>query len=169
MEDHYKRSIFLFDRFDKYFAAVNTKGTVYLTINTFFIGAFLTNLNKLNDGFNITEVTALFIGIFLTLCFVSIVLALLAINPFLGDGIKYGQQQSILYYGSISKYDRQLFHKKMSEIEEHELKEDISTQLHCLSIALTTKYQKLSWAGRLILCEFILLIPITIILSINLK
>jgi hypothetical protein len=169
MEDIFKRSEFLFERFDRYIESVNTKGVVYLTVNTFFIGAFITSLDGLKAKFEVTEVTGLFLALFLCCCFLSIFIALLAINPFLSGGTRHGQNPSIFYYGSIPDFDRQTFQDRLENIPDDELRADLSTQLHCLAEALKKKYLKLQWAGRLIIAEFILLIPIIILLALNLK
>lgn len=169
MEDMFKRSEFLFERFDRYIESVNTKGVVYVTINTFFTGAFITSLDGLREKFEVTEVTGLFIGLFLVCCFLSIFIALLAINPFLASGSRHGQNPSIFYYGSIPDFDRHTFQDRLENISNEELRADLATQLHCLAEALKKKYWKLQWAGRLIIAEFVLLIPIIILLSLNLK
>lgn len=169
MQDIFKRSEFLFERFDKYIESVNTKGIVYVTINTFFIGAFITSLDGLTEKFQITEVTGLFIGLFLVCCFLSIFIALLAINPFLSSGTRFGQHPSIFYYGSIPDFDRQDFQDRLERIPEAELKADLSIQLHCLAGALKKKYWKLQWVGRLVIAEFTLLIPIIILLALHIK
>lgn len=169
MKDIYRRSEFIFSRIDHYLEVVNTKGAVYLTINTFFIGAFLASLDALVNKFEVTEVTAFILGAFLFLCFVSILLVMLAINPFLRGGVGVGQNPSVFYYGSVSSYDKETYRERLIDIPESELKDDLATQIYCLSKALRAKYLKLEWAGKLIMAEFFLLIPITILLSINLK
>jgi hypothetical protein len=169
MDNFNKRSELIFIRFDKYLEVVNTKGTLYLAINTFFIGAVIANIDKLSTSFDLTEEVKSFIGLFLIICLVSTVSVLLAINPFLKTGTKNGAAPSIFYYGSVAAYEKEVFIKRLNDISENDLKEDIGNQLYCLAEGLKSKYEKLKWAGWLVLTEFILLIPITILLASHLK
>jgi len=169
MENFYKRSELLFTRFDKYFDSVNSKGTLYLAINTFFIGAVMTNIDKLSTMFEMTEEVITFIILFLSLCLASTVFVLLAINPFLNSGTKNGSPSSIFFYGSIAKYEKEVFIRRLQGITEEELSNDVGSQIYCLAEGLCYKYSKLKWAGWCILFEFIMIVPITILLTIHLK
>jgi hypothetical protein len=169
MDNYYKRTEFIFTRFDKYLDTVNSKGTLYLAINTFFIGTFLALLTTFSDKFKWTELTVFLIALFLLISFISIFIVLLAVNPFLKSGTKNGIESSILYYGSVSEYDKEVYINRLKDIKDEDLKNDIGNQLYCLAEGLTSKYNKLFWAGRLIAIEFVLLIPIIVLLLINLK
>jgi|GEM_PF-5412587 hypothetical protein len=169
MENFFDRSQFLFSRFDKYFDIVNTKGTVYLAINTFFIGAVLSNISNLDKSFNLTELTIATISLFLASCFISTFLVLLAINPFLKSGTKNGTASSIFYYGSIAEYEKDVFIKRLECIQNEELRSDVGGQLYCLAEGLKFKYNMLKWSGWVIIGEFLLLIPVLLLLTIHLK
>ena len=169
MDNFNTRSELIFSRFDKYLEIVNTKGTLYLAINTFFIGAVIANIDKLNASFELTEEVITFIGFFLAICLTSTGFVLLAINPFLNSGTKNGSASSIFYYGSVAAYEKETFINRLHNISPEELKEDVGNQLYCLAEGLKSKYEKLKWAGRLVLIEFILLIPLTILLASHLK
>jgi hypothetical protein len=142
---------------------------VYLVVNTFFISAFLGVLPSISSNFMITELTTVVIVIFLILCFASIFIVLLAVSPFLKSGTKNGAEASIFFYESVHGCDKDYYCKKLIDIEEESLQKDVGNQLYCLAEALSGKYKKLMWAGRLIILEFILLIPIVVLLCIHLK
>jgi Family of unknown function (DUF5706) len=169
MRDFYHRAEFSLKRFDNHFSNINTKGIFYLTINTFFIGLTISLASWLQSKFNITELTGFFLTLFVLCCFGTIMTTLLAINPFLKNGETYGKSKSIFYYGSIADYSCADFKKRLQDISEDELQEDISTQLHTLAKGLKRKYQLLSISGVLVISEFIILIPIIIMLTINKK
>ncbi|RZL60262.1 MAG: hypothetical protein EOO93_14780 [Pedobacter sp.] len=169
MKDFFDRSKFSFSRYDSYYNSINAKGAFYLTVNTFFVGLTITGLNWTQNRYNITELTAFFICIFLFSCFVAIITTLLAINPFLRSGETYGKAKSILYYGSVAEFSCFDFKNRFESISEEDLKEDITTQLHILACGLKRKYKLLSISGTLIIAEFILLLPILLMLIINKK
>ena len=169
MKDFYDRAKFSLTRFDNHYGNINTKGIFYLTINTFFVGLSISAANWLDMNFSITELTGFFIVLFLLCCFSTIMTTLLAINPFLKNGETYGKQKSIFYYGSIAEYSCSDFKKRIQDISEDELQDDICTQLHTLAKGLKRKYQLLSISGVLVISEFVLLIPIIIMLTINKK
>jgi hypothetical protein len=169
MDNFYDRAKFSFSRYDGYYNSVNTKGTFYLTINTFFIGLFLAKIDWLKSTFDVTELTGFFIAIFLLSCFAGIILTLLAINPFLKSGETYGKGKSVLFYGSVADFSCSDFNKAFENITEDSLKEDICTQLHVLATGLKKKYRLLSISGNLILTEFMLLLIIVIMLIINIQ
>ncbi|MFD0765817.1 Pycsar system effector family protein [Mucilaginibacter lutimaris] len=169
MDNFNSRSELIFSRFDKYLETVNTKGTLYLAINTFFISAVIANIDKLNTSFVLTEEVITFIGLFLCVCLISTALVLLAINPFLNTGTKNGVASSIFFYGSVAAYEKDVFIKRLNDISTEELKDDVGGQLYCLAEGLKSKYNKLKWAGWLVLGEFILLIPLTVLLTSHLK
>ncbi|WP_121811479.1 Pycsar system effector family protein [Mucilaginibacter kameinonensis] len=169
MKDFFERSKFSFARYDAYFNSVNTKGAFYLTINTFFVGLSITGLNWIQNKFVVTELTAFFICLFLLSCFSAIISTLLAINPFLKSGETYGKPKSIFYYGSVSEFSCSDFKSRFEEIDEKDLKDDICTQLHILAVGLKKKYRLLTISGSLILAEFVLLLPILMLLTINRK
>lgn len=169
MDNFYKRSEMIFSRFDKYIEVVNSKGTLYLAINTFFIGAVISNIDNLNSSFRLTEIIITSIATFMILCLISTVLVLLAINPFLKSGTKNGVSSSVFYYKSVAAYDKDVFISRLQNIPVEELEEDIGNQLYCLAEGLNSKYEKLKWAGWLILGEFISLIPLSFLLVSHLK
>lgn len=169
MENFYSRAEFIFSRFDKYLEAVNLKATLYLAINTFFVGAFFALMPSLFDNFIITELTGFFIATFLCCCFIAIFIVLLAVNPFLKSGTKNGVESTIFYYGSVADCDKEFYLDRLRGISKEDLEKDIGGQLSCLAEALKGKYNKLLWVGRLIMLEFALLIPIILLLSVHLK
>ncbi len=167
MIDFYDRAKFSFARLDTLYSNVNSKGVFYLTINTFFIGLFLTAYNWLKNSFSITELTGFFICLFLLSCFTGIIITLLAINPYLRNGETFGKAKSIFYHGSVSDFSCSDFKNKFENINEEDLKDDICTQLHILSIGLSKKYKLLTIVGILVLSDFILLVPVIILLILN--
>jgi len=169
MTDFYERAKFSFSRYDGYYGNINSKGAFYLTVNTFFIGFFLSGINWVKDNFDITELTGFFICLFLLSCFVAIIVTLLAINPFLKSGETYGKNKSLFFYGSVAEYSCSDFKKHFEQMKEEDLKEDLCTQLHILAVGLKRKFKLLAISGILILAEFVLLIPIIIMLTIHHK
>jgi len=167
MNDFFDRSKFCFTRYDSYYNSINTKGAFYLTVNTFFVGLTITGINWTHNRYHISELTSFFICVFLLSCFTAIIITLLAINPFLKSGETYGKAKSIFYYGSVAEFSCSDFKSRFESITEEELKEDVCTQLHILACGLKKKYKLLSISGTLIIFEFILLLPILLMLIFN--
>jgi hypothetical protein len=153
MKDFYDRAKFSLARFDSHYSNINAKGIFYLTINTFFVGVSISMASWIQTTFDISELTGFFMVIFLLCCFSTIMATLLAINPFLKNGETYGKAKSVFYYGSIAEYSCSDFKKRLVEISEEDLQDDVCTQLHILSKGLKRKYQLLAIAGNLGACR----------------
>jgi hypothetical protein len=160
-QDHLKFSI---ERFDHYFESVNNKGALFLTINTFIVGGLIAIYPSIRDSVN----CGIWInGFFTVIVFgglLSILVTLWAGIPFLSS-----TGNTVLYFGSIASTSISEFKSSFSTHTPDSLDDDYLSQIHQLSIGLRSKYQKLSIAGNLIFIEFVLTIPLIVLLMNNIK
>lgn len=154
MENIYEHSKLIISRFDFYYDAVNNKGTYYLTLNSFLIGAafvFYTTFSRDLD-LNRAVIGLLILTVFSGL--LSIIITLLAVNPFSksGESKKY---QSLIFYASISKMKENEFVNDFLAQTSESIQKDMLMQIHKLSEGLSLKYERLKLASWLVAAEFV--------------
>jgi ABC-type phosphate transport system permease subunit len=155
---------FSIERFDHYFESVNNKGALFLAVNTFIVGGlialYLSIRSAVDCGVWINTIYALIVlfGI------VSILLTLLAGIPFLSN-----PNNSVLYFGSIASKSVAEFKAQVHAQTLQTLEDDYIEQVHILAFGLRRKFRKLRYASHLIFLEFILAIPLIILLMNNVK
>jgi hypothetical protein len=162
-----EQSRFIINRFDHYFDSINNKGVFYITINTFLLGGLLSQIGLIiksaNDSWWIY--TLAFGSILINIA--STIFTILAINPF--KSAKCDEPSSLIYYNDIACKDLSSF-KDEYQIQTAEfMNGDFATQVHQLSVGLKTKFNRLRFAGVLLLLEFVSLIPILVITILSVK
>jgi Family of unknown function (DUF5706) len=155
---------FCIERFDHYFESVNNKGAFFLAIDTFMIGGVIalypTIRNEVDCGLWIN-------GLFTTIVFtglISVLITLLAGIPFLRS-----TGNSSLYFGAIAAKSHEDFSNELNTQSERMLDDDYVSQIHELSTGLKRKYRKLQIAGYLVFAEFVLMVPLIVLLMNNIK
>ncbi|MEM1259605.1 MAG: Pycsar system effector family protein [Bacteroidota bacterium] len=148
-------------RLDHYFDSVNNKTTVYIAINTFLTGGIIALMTQMEDILPQQFWLQFFFGAILLLGILSLIILAWASIPYISLNTKI---DSLYYFGSISDKKFQDF----SSCSENQTKKgnlkDLRSQVHIMSIGLTKKFSKLTWAGILLIVQFILLAPLTYLL-----
>jgi len=160
-----ERLHFCIGRYDNYYDSVNNKSSVFLGLSTFIVGGLVAGYFCLPDYVNCTwPICSLIITLILLGILIMIVVVLAAI-PFVAAGT-----DSLHYFGSISCLGHDDFCDKSGtrSTDEAELK-DLRTQVHQLACGLTSKFRKLKCAGILFTTQFLLFIPLLILIMNNLK
>jgi hypothetical protein len=159
-----ERLIFNIERFDNFYDSVNNKSAVFLGLATFIIGGLFALypflLDKVNCNIWIHSLMASLIGLGIGIT----IIVILASTPYLSDN-----HDSLLYFNSISNTNKIEFQKKSAQQTSEEELMDLRNQVHELAKGLTSKFKKLRIAGILFTIQFILFIPLTITIMINLK
>ncbi|MCK6639425.1 MAG: DUF5706 domain-containing protein [Bacteroidia bacterium] len=153
-------------RFDQYYSGVNSKGQFYLAINTFLIGASVASYSLLKDEFALSPTMKWLHGLVVILSFFSILLVLLAINPFLKSGGS-GKYTSLLFFGSLASMSEIDVHSFYKATTPETIAEDFRRQVYVLAGGLKKKYTFLQWSGVLLFGEFLLISIIAITLLIK--
>jgi hypothetical protein len=164
----HEHAMFIMGRYDNHYDSVNNKGVFYITLNTFLLGGLFAGFTILYD--KIDKPFLLWVGcIFFSLSSViSSILVILAINPFLKSGDEMSARPSLLFFGSAAQYQHNDYLKSLRDQTDAEREEDMAAQIWQLSQGLCEKYRRLSIAGKLLIVQLILLIPIIYYITSNL-
>lgn len=162
-----EQSRFIINRFDHYFDSINNKGVFYITINTFLLGGLLSQIGVIIKSGNDSWWIYTLVSGFILMNVSSTILTILSINPFKGP--KCDGPSSLIYYSDIACKDLNSFKTEYEAQTEEFMKSDFTTQVHQLAGGLKTKFDRLRYAGVLLLFEFVLLIPIIVITILSVK
>lgn len=157
------RLIYTISRFDHYFESVNNKTAVYIAINTFVLGGILAGYVNINqyikeyeDIFNIILCLILGLGL------ITLIILILASIPYFSK-----KPNSLFYFGTIGTFSKDEFIEKSKKYDSKDELKDLRGQVHILSKGLNKKFERLKLSGRLLVLQFIGLVPLIIIFLIN--
>ncbi len=155
MKEKLEQTKFIIGRFDTYIESTQTKSNLYLALNTAILGGIITiaTATKPEDvtGFSLTV-----LGIIAFLAVLSISITLVAITPYLKSASD--KSNSIVFFQDVANYTFENYVEKIKDISDKKLLLDLICQAYSLAGGLKAKYQKLFFAGRLIIIEFVLLL-----------
>ena len=155
MKEKLEQTKFIIGRFDTYIESTQTKSNLYLALNTAILGGIITiaTATKTEDvtGFSLTV-----LGIIAFLAVLSISITLVAITPYLKSASD--KSNSIFFFQDVANYTFENYVEKIKDISDKKLLSDLICQAYSLAGGLKAKYQKLFFAGRLIIIEFVLLL-----------
>lgn len=160
---------FLIGRFDHYYDSANNKGSFYIGINTFILGGICVGFSSYCKNVQLGMCTCVVAIILLVTCFASIFYTLLAMTPFLKINFGSNTDDSLVFFGGITKYEEADFHLRFRNQLDNEIIEDYQNQIYTLSKGLNDKYKWLQEAGFFLIIEFMILIPLLSLLIYNLK
>lgn len=164
MTEEKERLKFSIGRFDHYYDSVNNKCNVFLGFSIFIFGAlgsFYPTLLKIVDcGACIHG----FMTLSMSICIWIMIVVIRASNPYLAS-----EKGSLLYFSSISSMEKNEFLTLSSEETPADELTDLRTQAFQLATGLKRKFEKLKTVGLLFTVQFILFIPLTILIINNLK
>ncbi|KKM22219.1 hypothetical protein LCGC14_1627540 [marine sediment metagenome] len=158
-----ERLILSINRFDHYFDSVNNKTAVYIAINTFMLGSIITGYFSIEEDiikngniFSILSILTMVVG------FGSILLNTYASIPYFSQN-----SDSLYYFGGIGSIPLNEFCERSQNFTDEQDIQDLRNQVHTLSEGLNKKFRKLKLSGRLIMLQFVLIVPLVIIISLN--
>lgn len=157
-----ERLKFCIARFDHYFDSINNKGTVFLGLETFMIGGLVAAYPFFLGSISCTLAVNILMFSMLMIGLVIMTIVILATTPFLSN-----DKNSLLYFGSICCLTKEEFEEKSLGLDEKGDLDDLRSQAHHLSKGLESKFQRLRTAGILFLLQFILFIPLIILLILS--
>lgn len=158
-----ERLIYSISRFDHYFDSVNNKTAVYIAINTFVVGSLITlYITLVKEIICYSEAFQSLIAISFLLGLITLIILVNASIPFFSK-----DSESMYYFGGIGTMKKEDFISCSKNLTIKEELKDLRNQVHTLSSGLTTKFTKLKLAGRLLILQFVLLIPIFTIIIYN--
>ena len=152
---------FIIGRFDAFIESSQTKSNLYLALNTAILGGIITLANSTKPE-KITHFSIIILGFTALLAVISITITLFAITPYLKTTSK--RKNSLIFFQDVTKYTYKEYSEKINSISDEKFLIDLTCQAYSLAEGLKSKYQKLFYAGRFIIVEFILLLIYAIIL-----
>lgn|SRR5690606_28001023 len=155
---------FCIHRYDHYFDSLNSKSTVYLTLTTFLVGGLLAGYTQLDPLLDYTIIFKFMYILPILLGLITMTLIIYSSVPYLSKNSK-----SIYYFGGVAARLDEDFCKKSQTISNEDELDDLRNQTHILSCGLVKKYDKLKYAGYLILTQFTTVFALFIYIIINLK
>lgn len=151
---------FVIGRYDTYIESTQSKSNLYLALNTAIVGGIITLLTS-SRADDLAHAVAIILGIIGLLALGSIVLTLLAVTPYLDS--EESKAKSLLFFRDVADIRYETYHDKFEGISEGKFFKDLTCQAYSLASGLKGKYQKLMYAGRLLILEFILLFACIIV------
>lgn len=147
--DHLK---FVVSRYDNFIESSQSKSNLYIALNTAIIGGIITLFLSERE---LTFFSIILFGLTSLLSVVSLILTLMAINPYLKSN--GSENKSTIFFMDVASMSYKKFRKRISSVNDDILLKDLACQAHNLAIGLKKKYFMLRIAGILIMGEFALL------------
>lgn len=169
MSEKYSHLQFLISRLDHYYDTINNKANFYLGLNTFLITGMLTTYYTISQKSQFTLLEEIMFICSIVFGLISIVYIFKSINPFLKSGNIESEYKTLIFFGSICKFEKNVFVSEIKNQSDEILLNDMCNQVHQLSIGLNKKFESIQVAGKWIFAQFILICPITIIIISKLK
>ena len=158
-----QRLEYTINRFDHYFDSVNNKTAVYIAINTFLVGSIITTYVTIEkDIICFSMMFKVLIVISFLLGLATLILLVIASIPFFSK-----DSNSMYYFGGISNMSKEKFNSCSKKLTRKKELIDLRNQVHTLSLGLSNKFIKLKLAGKLLIIQFIMLIPIFALIIYN--
>jgi hypothetical protein len=165
----YDHAKFLVERFDHYYDSVNNKGAFYIGLNTFIFGGICVGYITLHNDISINWLHWFLFALLLLANLLSLLFTVWAIMPFLTDNHNQPAAPSLIYFGGIAKHELPYFKEKFSSLTDPAMLDDLMQQVHCLARGLDSKYKKLKRASQFVIVQFIVMIPLLLLIVNNLK
>ena len=136
---------FIISRYDHFYDSINTKGNLYLTINTFILGGVLAGYYSLPGKFTQGTLPLALFVLCLVLNLISMGATLLAIMPFLKSG-KKAKGGSVIFFGDVASMEFQQLHGSWQSMTADKWHGDLIKQSHLLAGGLSRKFKRLRTA-----------------------
>ena len=134
-------------------------------LSTFIVGGLVVGFFAIKDFVVYTPWIYLLMIVLILIGIVIMIIVVLAATPFISNG-----SESLHYFGSISCQTHDEFSiKSIENISPEEELNDLRVQVHQLACGLSSKFSKLKIAGILFAIQFVLFIPLLILVIHNLK
>lgn len=159
MKEKLEQVKFIIGRFDTYIESTQTKSNLYLALNTAILAGIITIAASTKPE-DITHFSLIIMGIIALLAVLSITVTLIAITPYLksaSDKSASDKSASVIFFQDVTNYTFKEYAEKINTISDKKILLDLTCQAYSLAGGLKAKYQKLYYAGRIIIAEFILL------------
>ncbi|UFH34548.1 Pycsar system effector family protein [Flavobacterium acetivorans] len=155
MKEKLEQTKFIIGRFDTYIESTQTKSNLYLALNTAILGGIITIAASTKPE-DVTHFSLIVLGIIALLAATSITITLIAITPYLQSASD--KNSSVIFFQDVTNNTFEEYANKINDISDKKFLLDLTCQAYSLAGGLKAKYQKLFYAGRIIIVEFVFLL-----------
>jgi len=159
-----ERLLFSIQRFDGYYNSVNNKCAVFLALSTFIVGGLVAAYPLVLKHVTCQWYMHVLMAALIAIGVAIMIIVIRASTPYLDS-----HKASLLYFGTLAGMKVTDFRKRSADRGLDDEMTDLRTQAHDLAVGLLMKFKRLRWAGWLFTAQFIIAIPLLIILIFNLK
>lgn len=161
MKEKLEQTKFIIGRFDTYIESTQTKSNLYLALNTAILGGIITIAASTKPE-DVTLFSIFILGVIALLAVVSVTITLIAITPYLKS--VSDKSASVIFFQDVTNFTSEEYAEKIKHISDKKFLLDLTSQAYSLAGGLKAKYQKLFYAGRIIIAEFVFLLAYLITL-----
>jgi Family of unknown function (DUF5706) len=154
MKEKLEQTKFIIGRFDTYIESTQTKSNLYLALNTTILGGIITIAASTKPE-DVTLFALIVLSSIALLAVVSITITLIAITPYLKST---SNSSSVVFFQDVTNFTFEEYADKINDISDKKFLLDLTCQAYSLAGGLKAKYQKLFYAGRIIIAEFVFLL-----------
>lgn len=144
---------FVLERCDHYIESIQSKSNLYIALNTFVLTGVITMILSVDKNKVDNLMYFILVSMVIVSC-CSIIRVLIALTPYL----KTKNNQSLIFFGDISKTEFSTFEDSYKNVTEEEFRDDLICQVYSVSKGLSKKYKELKSAGWLVVVQFVLII-----------
>ncbi len=154
---------FIIGRYDTYYASVNSKGSFYLTVNTFLFTSIIGGFFTQPDHGSLSIGLYILFSLAVIFSCLSISFTLLAIKPYLNTKAD-NTDGSIVFFGDVADYHLNKFVSTWTHLTESQFYDDLVRQQYLLSCGLQRKFRFINFATWAIALQILIIIIISLIL-----
>jgi len=159
-----ERLKFSIERYDHYYDSVNNKCNVLVALAVFLTGGLIALYPFISDKVNCNLLVYLILATEILLGLGAILITQVATMPYLSSN-----SNSLHYFGSVGQLSTQQFENLSELMTDEQEMTDLRCQVSALAKGLIAKFTYLRAASIIIIIQFLLFIPLLIILLNNLK
>lgn len=157
---------FIVGRYDHYYEGINSKGNLYLALNTFVIGGVITGFFSLRANDDLCQILNVIFFVELVICLGSTLFTLSAVKPFFWKR-KIRNTSSIYFFDDVANLNLDDYKARCLNQSPEEFVDDLIGQAHQLATGLKQKFFRIKIASRLIALQAIAIVIFTVIYSLN--
>jgi len=169
MENKYEHIKFIIQRFDHYYDTVNSKGAFYIGLNTFIFGGLCAGYISLHKELAVGWLIWTLLGILMTSSIACTIFTIRAIKPYRKDNQGNINSPSLMFFEGIAKHEFSFLKEKMDQQTPERITEDALCQMHSLARGLSDKFRNLSIASNLLWAQFVVMVPLFLLIIKNLN
>lgn len=161
-KDKIEQLKFCIGRFDLFYENVNSKGNLYLPLNSFLLSGIIGGYFSLKDKIQFDSFLICLLAITLLFNLFGFVFTIWATMPYLKSTQK--TDRSLIFFNDVGSNTWLEFDKKYDALKEQDVYLDFKKQCYLLASGLKKKFSRLTTATIFLVLQFLGIIIISIII-----